>query len=107
MTFFVPGQLTVRCRQTRHLTGHIRTNFLERRKYGHGIASVARDFSFYVPEMATGRRTLVIAHRLSTVRNAQRIVVLTNSGIEEQGTHEELIAWDGTYANLYHMQLRI
>lgn len=53
------------------------------------------------------RTTIVIAHRLSTVRNAQRIVVLTDSGIGEQGTHEELIALGGTYANLYNMQLRI
>lgn len=53
------------------------------------------------------RTTLVIAHRLSTVRNAKRILVLTDNGIEEQGTHEELIALEGTYANLYHMQLRI
>lgn len=53
------------------------------------------------------RTTLVIAHRLSTVRNAKRILVLTDNGIEEQGTHEELIALDGTYANLYNMQLRI
>lgn len=53
------------------------------------------------------RTTLVIAHRLSTVRNAQRIVVLTDNGISEQGTHKELIALDGIYANLYNMQLRI
>jgi ATP-binding cassette subfamily B protein len=53
------------------------------------------------------RTTLVIAHRLSTVRNAQRIVVLTDNGIDEQGTHEELIALEGTYANLYNMQLKI
>jgi len=53
------------------------------------------------------RTTLVIAHRLSTIRNAKRILVLTDNGIEEQGTHEELIALDGTYANLYNMQLRI
>lgn len=53
------------------------------------------------------RTTLVIAHRLSTIRNAKRILVLTDNGIEEQGTHEELIALDGTYANLYHMQLRM
>lgn len=53
------------------------------------------------------RTTLVIAHRLSTVKNAKRILVLTDNGIEEQGTHEELIALKGTYANLYHMQLRI
>lgn len=53
------------------------------------------------------RTTLVIAHRLSTVRNAQRIVVLTDSEIDEQGTHETLTARDGTYASLYNMQLRI
>ena len=58
-------------------------------------------------KLADNRTTLVIAHRLSTVRNAQRIVVLTDNGIDEQGTHEELIALDGTYANLYNMQLRI
>jgi ATP-binding cassette subfamily B protein len=53
------------------------------------------------------RTTLVIAHRLSTVKNAKRILVLTDNGIEEQGTHEELIALDGTYAHLYNMQLRM
>ena len=58
-------------------------------------------------KLIADRTTLVIAHRLSTVRNAQRIVVLTDDGIDEQGTHEELIAMDGTYANLYNMQVRI
>src|SRR5215216_6509480 len=58
-------------------------------------------------KLTDNRTTLVIAHRLSTVRNAQRIVVLTDNGIDEQGTHEELIALDGTYANLYNMQLKI
>jgi len=58
-------------------------------------------------KLTNNRTTLVIAHRLSTVRNAQRIVVLTDSGIDEQGTHEELIAWDGAYANLYNMHSRI
>jgi ATP-binding cassette subfamily B protein len=59
-------------------------------------------------EKLTNNRTmLVIAHRLSTVRNAQRIVVLTDNGIEEQGTHEELIVRDGTYANLYNLQLKM
>ena len=58
-------------------------------------------------KLTNNRTTLVIAHRLSTVRNAQRIVVLTDNGIDEQGTHEELIALDGTYANLYNMQLEI
>jgi len=58
-------------------------------------------------KLTDSRTTLVIAHRLSTVRTAQRIVVLTDNGIDEQGTHEELIALDGTYANLYNMQLKI
>jgi ATP-binding cassette subfamily B protein len=58
-------------------------------------------------KLTNNRTTLVIAHRLSTVRNAQRIVVLTDNGIDEQGTHEELIAWNGAYASLYNMQLRI
>jgi ATP-binding cassette subfamily B protein len=53
------------------------------------------------------RTTLVIAHRLSTIRNAKRILVLTDKGIENQGTHEELIALDSIYAGLYNMQVRI
>lgn len=55
--------------------------------------------------LTDNRTTLVIAHRLSTVRNAQRIVVLTDNGIDEQGTHTELLALNGTYAHLYNMQL--
>lgn len=57
--------------------------------------------------LAGNRTTLVIAHRLSTVRNAHRIVVLSESGIAEEGTHEQLIAANGTYANLYNTQLKI
>jgi ATP-binding cassette subfamily B protein len=53
------------------------------------------------------RTTLVIAHRLSTVRHAQRILVLTEGGVEEQGTHDELIASGGAYANLYNVQLSL
>ncbi len=54
--------------------------------------------------LAQDRTTLVIAHRLSTVRHADRILVLTERGIVEQGTHDALIAADGAYAGLYRTQ---
>ena len=53
-----------------------------------------------------GRTTLVIAHRLSTVRNADRIVVLVDGRIIEEGTHDELLARQGEYAKLYAMQFK-
>ena len=53
-------------------------------------------------QLAKGRTTFVIAHRLSTIRNAGRILVLTANGIEEEGTHEELLTKGGAYAKLYH-----
>lgn len=54
-----------------------------------------------------GRTTLVIAHRLSTVRSADRIVVLTEGGIAEEGTHDELMRRRGAYAALYNSQARL
>ena len=51
-----------------------------------------------------GRTTLVIAHRLSTVENADRIVVLDKGRIVEEGSHRELLARGGTYAKLYQIQ---
>ncbi|MFD0586483.1 ABC transporter ATP-binding protein [Paenibacillus sp. GCM10027627] len=51
--------------------------------------------------LAKGRTTIVIAHRLSTIRHAGRIIVLTEHGIAEQGTHEELLSMNGVYAHLY------
>ena len=52
-------------------------------------------------KLAKNRTTFVIAHRLSTVRNAQRILVLTEEGISEEGSHEELMKKHGVYYNLY------
>lgn len=57
-------------------------------------------------KLCKGRTTIVVAHRLSTVKNADRIVVINNEGIVEEGTHEELIKRDGMYASLYKYQFR-
>lgn len=54
--------------------------------------------------LAKNRTTFVIAHRLSTVRDAKRIIVLTDQGISEQGTHADLMASSGIYAHLYGLQ---
>ncbi|WP_343253190.1 ABC transporter ATP-binding protein [Ligaoa zhengdingensis] len=54
-------------------------------------------------KLAHGRTTFTIAHRLTTIRNAATILVLTEKGIEEQGTHEELLAKGGVYSHLYNL----
>lgn len=54
--------------------------------------------------LVKNRTTLVIAHRLSTIKNAKRICVLSTKGIEEEGTHDELLAKNGQYATFYKMQ---
>ncbi len=53
--------------------------------------------------LAKGRTTFTIAHRLTTIRNADRILVLTENGIEESGTHEELLKKNGIYSELYQL----
>jgi ATP-binding cassette subfamily B protein len=55
-------------------------------------------------ELAQNRTTLIIAHRLATIRNADRIIVVTEEGIAEDGRHDELIAKDGIFANLHRKQ---
>ncbi len=57
-----------------------------------------------IERLARGRTTFIIAHRLATIRNAKRIVVLVPGGIAEEGTHDELIHKEGVYADLYQTQ---
>lgn len=58
-------------------------------------------------ELSQGRTVIVVAHRLSTVKNADEIVVIDSDGIVERGTHEELVALDGEYNKLYKYQFRV
>lgn len=55
-------------------------------------------------ELAKNRTCITIAHRLSTIRNADEIIVISDKGMEERGTHEDLLAKGGTYAKYYQMQ---
>ena len=57
-------------------------------------------------ELSRGRTVIVVAHRLSTVKNADEIVVIDSTGVVEQGTHEELLAKGGEYKKLYEYQFR-
>ena len=64
------------------------------------------DIQHAFDELSRGRTTLVIAHRLSTVKNADEIVVIDEHGIRERGTHESLLAQKGLYAGFYQATLR-
>ncbi|MBP1926948.1 ATP-binding cassette subfamily B protein [Sedimentibacter acidaminivorans] len=57
-------------------------------------------------ELCKGRTTVVVAHRLSTIKNADEIIVITASGIHERGSHNKLIEYNGIYAELYNSQFR-
>lgn len=57
-------------------------------------------------ELAVNRTTLIIAHRLATIKNADKIMVVTKDGIAEQGSHEELLEKNGIFANLHNIQMR-
>lgn len=64
------------------------------------------DIQHSFDELSEGRTTLVIAHRLSTVRNADEIIVIDNGGIRERGTHDELVETGGIYATFYQATMR-
>lgn len=64
------------------------------------------DIQHSFDELSVGRTTIVIAHRLSTVQNADEIVVIDDKGIAESGTHSQLLAMNGVYATFYHATLR-
>ncbi|EUJ51886.1 putative ABC lipid transporter [Listeria fleischmannii FSL S10-1203] len=55
-------------------------------------------------KLADGRTTLIIAHRLATIQHADRIIVVNEEGIKEQGSHTELLQQDGVYKRLYEAQ---
>jgi ATP-binding cassette subfamily B protein len=60
-----------------------------------------REIQESLEDLSKDRTSLIVAHRLSTIKNADEIIVLTDKGIEERGTHEELIAQKGVYSNLH------
>ena len=59
-----------------------------------------------IEKLMKGRTAIVIAHRLSTIQKANKIIVVDKGHLVEQGTHEELLQKEGTYANLYRMQYK-
>jgi ABC-type multidrug transport system fused ATPase/permease subunit len=60
----------------------------------------------HIRTLSQGRAVVLISHRFSTVRNADRIHIVEHGGIVESGTHAELMALDGRYARMYEVQAR-
>ena len=65
------------------------------------------DIANSLKELSKGRTTITIAHRLSSIKNSDRIIVLSDDGIIEEGNHESLMAEKGEYYNLYTMMDKI
>ncbi len=63
-----------------------------------------RHIQMSLEQLAKNRTTIVIAHRLSTIRNADEIIVISENGIQERGTHDTLLSQNGLYAKYYNMQ---
>ena len=63
-----------------------------------------KDISDAMIRLMANKTCFVIAHRLSTVKNADNILVLRDGDVVEQGTHDELISMNGVYADIYHAQ---
>ena len=57
-------------------------------------------------KLSEGRTTIVVAHRLSTIKNADEIIVINQDGVAERGTHEQLLNLGGIYAELYKYQFK-
>ena len=65
------------------------------------ICLVGYPFGYFMAKLSEGRTTLTIAHRLSSIRNSDRILVLTENGIVEEGNHENLLEKKGIYYHFY------
>lgn len=78
---------------------------------GEATSALDNESEYAVAEslgrLSKGRTTLTIAHRLSSIRSSDRILVLTEDGIVEEGNHEALLRLGGIYHRLYHMAEKI
>jgi ABC-type multidrug transport system fused ATPase/permease subunit len=73
--------------------------------FGGSDAAVAQAVQAALDSLMTGRTVVVVAHRLSTIRNADRIVVFRRGAVVEQGTHNQLLAASGPYSDLVSSQM--